>query len=414
MNNILNESLYNHSKFTRILEIINSIEDPRRTNQHPFASIMILIIYAHIAGKYGGIGIAAFANNRVDWFKNLIPLPFGVPSHDTFTRLINKIHPEEMTKLFEIAHQEQLSFSHNDNLTIEKALKNHICIDGKDVNALVLVKAYCPHKKQVLNQVKVSSKSNEITAIPKLLDKLRNKITGAIITIDAIGTQRKIVKQIIDFRAHYLLAVKGNQHQLHADIKLFLDDIADGKMSEVKHTYFETTDKGHGRIEKRRCWTTNNIKWLHNKWRWKNLQSISLVEAEIIKNGSTTITRRYYISDLPMHAEIILALVRDHWGIENSLHWPLNNSFREDTSTIRKGRGAENASIFRCVALSLLQQHSDTLSIATKCDRAGCVPEYLLEILLNEKIICHKPRPPSKSIVSCFCRCIEIFIKYLF
>ena len=201
MSNIPREILYNNKKFTRILEIINDIEDPRRTSIHPFVSIIIMIICAHLNGKQGAIAIVEYAKNHVEWLRAMIDLPFGIPSHDTFTRLINAIHPDEMEKLLAIANETNLTEKQSANITIEEALNVHISIDGKVIrpahakNPAVLSRAYNPRKKQILGQVRVGSKTNEITAIPKLLDKLKNKLFGSIITIDAIGTQRKIVKK---------------------------------------------------------------------------------------------------------------------------------------------------------------------------------------------------------------------------
>lgn len=211
-------------------------------------------------------------------------------------------------------------------------------------------------------------------------------LKNSIVTIDAIGTQKEIVKKIIDSEAHYILPVKGNQKQLYEDVSLYLDALIDGKFPGVKFSYHETYDKGHGREEIRKCWSTNNIGWLYRRGRWKKLQSISVIESIVTKKGKITVTRRYYISNLSADACILLAVVRNHWGIENKLHWPLNVSFREHISISRKGRGAENLGILRCVALSLLQNHSSPLSVNNKRMRAAYDYEYLLEVLCGKKI----------------------------
>lgn len=392
MSNIPQISIQQNEKLTRIFEIIKTIEDPRRTSFHPFESIIMIMICASLGGSNDAISIAEFGKNHIDWFKKIIKLPYGMPSHDTFTRMINKIHPEEMKKILSIRGEIQLqNLIENEDSQEVSVISKHISLDGKMLRALseysplTLVRAYFAHQKQTLAQVKVGHGTNEITTIPKVLNCLKSFILGAIITIDAIGTQRKIVKQIIELQADYVLPVKGNQHQLYADLKLFLDDLADGKMPHTSFTYHETIDKKSGRIERRKCWTTGRFKWLHNKGRWKGLKSISIVETEIAKGKCTTITRRYYISSLLIHAKLILAIVRNHWGIENKLHWPLNVAFREHVSTIRKGRGAENFSILRCLSLSLLQNNSATLSVVNKRARAACSFEYLLELLTGEK-----------------------------
>jgi len=394
MSNIPQNSLQKNKNLTRIFEIISTIEDPRRTSRHPFESVMMIMICASLGGANDSISIEEFGKNHIDWFKKFIKLPFDIPSHDTFTRMINKIHPDKMKQLLLICGE--LDFhgceKKNDSMTASEAIEKHISIDGKILRALsfshpiTLVRAFFAKKRKTVGQVKVGHGTNEITTIPKLLNLIKPYILGAIITIDAIGTQRKIVKQIIELQADYLLPVKGNQHQLYADLKLFLDDLADGKMPNTPFTHHQTYDKKGDRIEKRTCWTTGRLKWLHSKDRWKGLQSISVIETAITKRKRTIITRRYYICSLSVHAEVILAISRNHWGIENTLHWPLNVAFREHISTIRKGRGAENFSTLRCLALSLLQNNSAPLSIINKRARAACNFEYLLELLTDEKI----------------------------
>jgi len=406
MSNIQKNSLQHNKNLTRLFDTIKTIEDPRRTSQHPFESVMIIIICAMLGGANNAVSIEEFGKDHIEWFKKIIDLPLGVPSHDTFTRLINKMHPQELQKLLEIAQIDRKQGSINeynqDNITESEALERHISVDGKSLRALseykasTLVRAFFEKTKSILTQIRVGDKTNEITVIPKILQILRSYVLGAIITIDAIGTQRKIVKQIVELQGYYVLPVKGNQHQLHSDLKLFLDDLADGKMPHASHTYHETIEKNSGRIEKRRCWSTESLKWLRNKKRWKNLTSASIIETTITKGKQLMVTRRYYISNLHAHANIILAIVRNHWGIENKLHWPLNVAFHEHISTTRKGRGAENFSILRCFALSLLQNNKAQLSINNKRARAARNTDYLLELLIGEKIDFSPPKTYSQ------------------
>lgn len=405
MSNILSQSLHKNENLTRIFKIISTIQDPRRTYIHPFESIIIMMICANLGGANNDKSIEQFCKDHIVWFKKWISIPYGIPSHDTFNRMLGAIHPREMENLLLIAQEEPMLIAgspidelvNSDDRGVWAALKRHICIDGKvlraltSLNPLTILGAFSPHKKTTIAQEKVGHETNEITTIPKILLKLKDVMKGMIITIDAIGTQVKIAMMIIKFNADYLLAVKGNQHQLHADIKLFLNDVIEGKMPDVKFTYHETLDKGHGRIEKRRIWTTDVINWLYRKHRWEGLATISAIETTItqIRKGKllrSTITRRYYISSLLVHAEVILALVRDHWSIENKKHWPLNVAFREHISTTHKGWGAENIATLRRLSLALLQNNSTDLSINNKRAHAAFNEEYMLEVLLGEKI----------------------------
>lgn len=403
MSNILSIKLHNNKNLARILEIIKTIEDPRRTFLHPFESILIMLICAIIAGANNAIAIELFCKNHKEWFKKIISLPYGIPSHDTFNRMLGAVRPDQMESLLLIAQKEPLLIAdtaspENTDYSndIIAALKKQICFDAKvlralkTLNPLSILGAFIPSKKITVAEEKVI-RTNEITVIPKLLQKLKNVIKGLIISIDAIGAQVKIAALIIQLNAHYLLALKGNQHQLYADVKLFLDDIIDGKLSEIKYTYHETLDKGHGRIEKRQIWTTDNINWLYQRRRWKGLKTLSVIQTtiEMIRRGKVikkTITRRYYISSLLVHAQVILALARNHWAIENQKHWPLNVAFREHIATIHKGWGAENMAILRRLALALHQNNSTNLSINNKRDLAACNEEFMLTVFFGEKV----------------------------
>jgi predicted transposase YbfD/YdcC len=363
------------------------------------------MICANLGGANNDKAIEQFGKDHKDWFKKLIPLPYGIPSHDTFNRMLGAIYPREMENLLLIAEKEPMLIAgspidepvDSDDNEVLAALKRHICIDAKvlraltSLNPLSLLGAFFPYKKITVAQEKVGYGTNEITTIPKILHKMKDWIKDKIITIDAIGTQVKNAKIIIDLGADYLLPVKGNQHQLYADVKLFLDDVANGKMPGVKYTYHETLDKGHGRLEKRTVWTTDSIRWLYRKHRWKGLQTLSIVQTTItkIRKGKllkTTITKKYYISSLLVHAEVILAVARGHWAIENKKHWPLNVAFREHISTTHKGWGAENMGILRRLSLALIQNNSSDLSINNKRARIASNEEYMFEVLLGEKV----------------------------
>ncbi len=419
MSNILKLVLQKKDRLARLIEQINTIPDPRkRKGKHPFESLMIITLCAVTGGANNDIAIAEFGQSRVGDFKKIIPLPCGIPSYSTFNRVISHISVIDMQRLFDIVPDEwkrsgeQELADSPEAVEIQSYLKRHRCLDGKVLRAIAqkepctLVRAYDPTQQKVLYQTRVGEKTNEITGSPIDLENIKDKLSNTIVSLDAIGTQKNIVTIIREYGADYLLPIKGNQYQLHADVSLFLNDVADGKMPEIVHTFHETRDKKHGRIEIRKCWTTHAIDWFDQKHLWKDLTTISVIETSIIKRGTTTINRRYYISSLSVKAVIILALVRNHWSIENKLHWGLNTSFDEHIATTR-GRGAGNKSIFRCVALSFLQRHPANLSINNKRARAANDFEFLMEVVLGEKI---DLRTPTQKVIRSLKRGIDYLI----
>jgi len=307
------------------------------------------MLSAIIAGCDGWEDIEFFAKARLDFFRTHLPFKNGIPSDDTLRRFFRYLDP----KIFEACFVEWVkSFQINFQSKV-------IAIDGKterrsfdgDSAPLHLVSAYASEVGLVLGQEKVSEKSNEITAIPKLLDIL--DLEGAIVTIDAMGCQYSIAEKIIEKKADYLLALKGNQSSLHDDVKLAFEHPVKTSNYEV----FEEVDKGHGRFEIRTCKATSDIDWLRNSHpQWKMLNSIAEIESKRKIKGVTTCEKRYYISSLRAVPTMILSGVRQHWGIENSLHWVLDVSFGSDQSRIRKGNAPQNIAIIRKCALNLLQQ----------------------------------------------------------
>ena len=235
----------------------------------------------------------------------------------------------------------------------------------------------------VLGQVKVDDRSNEITAIPRLLSML--EVSGCIVTVDAMGCQKEIAATIIDSGADYVLSVKKNQPRLYEDIAETFTYMREYGSKGVAHDFFETVDKGHGRIETRRCWAISEPEYLgyvNDGGRWNNLTSIAMVESERRVDGDTTVESRLYISSLTNNAERLLAATRGHWSIENSLHWVLDISFREDDSRIRDGNAPENLAVIRHMALNLLKRdRTIKASIKGKRKRAGWDNDYLLAVV---------------------------------
>lgn len=371
-------------KAVAIVEHFKDIEDPRieRGKLHNLIDIIAIAICAVICGADTWEDIELFGESKQEWLKQFLELPNGIPSHDTFGRVFSIISPVEFQRSF-------LNWIKAISESIEKEV---VAIDGKtsrrsyDKNkgkgAIHMVSAWATANRVVLGQVKTEDKSNEITAIPELLDVLALK--DCIVTIDAMGCQKNIAAGVIDKGADYVLALKGNQGTLHEDIKLFFQDANDTSFKDIHHDFHETIDGDHGRIETRRYWTVSDIDWLEGKADWKELKSIGMVESEREIGDKLTRETRYYISSLPGNAKLFGDAVRKHWGVENSLHWVLDVVFREDECRIRKGYAAENFAVLRHIALNLVREEkSIKRGVKGKRLKAGWDNDYLSKILLG-------------------------------
>ena len=358
------------------LDYFQELEDPRidRNKLYALEEILLLTLCGVICGCEGWEDIEDFGESKLLFLRNYLPYKCGIPSDDTLRRFFRAIDPEAFQKCFS-------KWVASLNIPMENSL---IAIDGKtsrrsfdtDKNPLHMVSAFAAEARIVLGQEKVDEKSNEITAIPKLLDLL--DIKGATVSIDAMGTQKKIAEKIKDKQGEYLLALKGNQSNLHNDIKLFFDD----KELTSQLDACEKTDGGHGRIEVRRCTVTDKIEWLNNRHDWCALKSIVKIKSIVESKGKKTEETRYYITSLAAEAEKILDSVRNHWAIENSLHWVLDVSFNDDQSRIRKGNAPQNIAIIRHLSLNMLRSvKKKRQSIKGLRKKAGWDNDVLKEIL---------------------------------
>jgi len=365
-----------------IAEHFSSLKDPRiqLKTHHKLIDIIIITICAVICGADDWQEVVDYGKAKHDWLKTFLELPRGIPSHDTFGRVFSLLRPEDFEKCF-------VSWIH---AVFEITGGQTVAIDGKTLRrsherssnkaAIHMVGAWATQSGVILGQTKTEDKSNEITAIPELLKLL--EIKGCIVTIDAMGCQKEIARQIADQEADYVLALKGNHGSLHKDVELFFEDALQCDFKDIPHESYETTDGGHGRVEVRRYVTITNLDWLEDRAKWKNLNLIGMVQSERHIGDKITRETRYYISSLPNGVQRFAEAVRDHWRIENQLHWVLDIAFREDDNRVRDRNAATNLSILRRFALSLCKQEKTAkVGIKVKRKRAGWNNDYLLTLL---------------------------------
>jgi predicted transposase YbfD/YdcC len=347
--------------------------------------IIIIAICGVICGANDWVAIETFGKSKEAWLRTFLRLPNGIPSHDTFGRVFAQIDPIAFQNSF-------VSWIKG----VSQVIKGEVvAIDGKSLRrshdrgigkeAIHMVSAWASQSQLVLGQVKVDDKSNEITAIPALLRLLA--IKGCIITLDAMGTQTDIAAQAVDQGADYALALKDNHKKLHQEVvSLFSDALADPN-TLIPYQMHQTVDKGHGRLEIRRCYVIDDphyIAYLDPDGRWAGLKSVVRIEAERHLPDKQTTEVRHYLSSLPGDPKLLNQVIRTHWTIENQLHWILDVAFREDDARIRQGHASENMALLRHIALNLLkQEQSAKTGIHNKRLRAGWDQDYLLKILMG-------------------------------
>ena len=373
---------------------LKKLHDPRvnRTRDHELIDILIIGICTLLCGGETFNDMEDFGHAKREWFETFLSLPNGIPSHDTFNRVFAALDPKEFMNCF-------LNWTQGLRQAIDKEI---VAMDGKALRRArtkgqslkYVVSAWAESNNLVLGQMKVADKSNEITAIPELLRVL--ELSGCIVTIDAMGCQKKIAKEIIESDADYVLALKGNQETVHEEVKSFLDAAIKGfenglksgmtkpELIALKQTMqqTETVDGDHGRIETRRYYQSQDLKWFADRAQWEGLSSVGVVESTREIDGEKTTERRYYLSSLPLDVKEFGRAVRSHWGIENKLHWVLDVSCGEDRSRARAGYGAENLATLRRLALNMLKKEkTKKRGIKGKQLNAGWDHAYLLRLL---------------------------------
>jgi predicted transposase YbfD/YdcC len=372
----------------RMKESLQGIADPRRewgNLRHKLVDMLVIALTTIIIGEHDFEAMEDWGLEREEWFRGFLELPNGIPDKDTFRRLFERIRPEELLAGLSRWLPEQ-----------EGAGGREVNIDGKTLRgsgkagsheALHVVSAWVGEHSLVLGQVTTEEKSNEITAIPRLLDLI--DIRGDVVTIDAMGCQTAIAEKIRGRQGDYLLAVKENQPTLYQDIRDYFEYLDERSCRDTAaDRWVGELEQDHGRIERRSAATVSRLDWLESRNQWKDLATLIRCRSErTTGGGAKTVTDRYYISNLTASAETFATLVRGHWSIENQLHWSLDVLFREDASQVRKDRAPENLNILRKIALGRLRATAvpdRRLSTKRKIFKASVNPDFLYSVLFGK------------------------------
>lgn len=362
-----------------IIQHFETLEDPRmlRTQRHSLISIIVLAVAGVICHCDSWVEIEEFAKTKEAFFKTFLSLPNGIPSHDTFGRVFSVIDARAFQDCFVSWVKELVQHVHGNVVSIDGKTLRRSTSQSKGKSALHMVSAWTQEYGLVLGAIATHAKSNEITAIPELLRLLF--IEGCMVTTDAMGCQKKIIHDIVERKADYCIAVKENQKQLYEAVK---DSFIDITQTNEKET-FETVEKGHGRIEKRVYTIITDqryVEYINPTGAWEHLKGVGQVEATRTINGISSQEKRYYIlssTDVKQFAHA----VRNHWGIENSLHWVLDVDFNEDQCRIRSGYADQNMAVLRHIAINLIKKNTTKGSIKTKRLKSGWDETFLLQVL---------------------------------
>lgn len=364
-----------------LIDHFAALEDPRQSWKvlYPLAEILLVVLCATVAGAEDFVEIRRWGTVNLKFLRRLLPFADGIASHDTLNDVINAIDGELFSRCFG-DWVKSLREAEPDIVAIDGKTSRRTHDRGKARGPLHLVSAWASRQRLVLGQQACEAKSNEITAIPLLLDRLA--LTGALVTIDAMGCQTKIAQKILDKGADYLLALKENWPSLHGEIERYFETTDPARLDR-----FETIDGEHGRIEQRRHFVSHEVGWLTTdrrfpgEPRFPGLKSIAMVEAEVERDGNISRERRYYLSSTPLDAKLFARAVRCHWHIENRLHWVLDVVFHEDLSRLRSGAGPQNMATIRHMALNLLRSAKDKHSLKVRRKSAAWDTAYLEAIL---------------------------------
>jgi predicted transposase YbfD/YdcC len=321
-----------------------------------------------------------FGETKAEWLKQFLELPFGIPSHDTFGRVLSVIAPAEFERCLLNWVNKQVTLPGGEIVALDGKTLRGSHDRANEQDAIEIVSAWAVSERLTLGQVKVAEGSNEITAVPEVLRQLN--VEGCIVTVDALNCQKAIAAQVRDQKADYVLALKDNHKTLRLEVAEFLTSVREDRTWNFEIGTHQTTDGEHGRIETRRYWQAQAPDHLFEKAAWRDLASVGMVEARRELGDKQTTEVRYYLSSLPVNAPEFARAVRSHWGIENSCHWVLDVVLREDASRIRIGNAAENMSTLRRLALNLLRREkSEKRGVHVKRLKAALDEKYLLKVL---------------------------------
>jgi predicted transposase YbfD/YdcC len=381
-----------HVCLDEVVGYFDALEDPRSdiNQKHPLVSVVVIAMMAVLAGAGGPTAIAKWAKLKAEFLVQVLDLPNGIPCKDVFRRVLSLLKPDAFQRCF-VSWLQALREQASEATGVSQPI---LAVDGKTsrrshdrkkgLGALHAVSVWASEFGLSLGQVACAEKSNEITAIPELLRLV--DIKGTIITIDAMGTQKAIAAQIVDSEADYVLALKGNQETLHQEVITYIDEQSQNDFADAKARRHMSQETGHGRAEIRSYIQMPVPEDLRGLELWKGLKSLGMATLVCERDGKETIETRYYISSLPVSVKQFAHAVRSHWGIENSCHWSLDMTYREDESRIREPHLRENFAWLNRFTLSLLKQHPGKDSIAMKRRACGWSEEYLAEILAAAKV----------------------------
>ena len=366
-----------------LIEHFAKLQDPRvdRNKKHELIDVIVLCVCAVVSGANGWSDIEEFGHAKLEWLRRYVPLANGVPVDDTIARIVSALSVSGFQECFRSWIEDVITLSGGEIVAVDGKTHRRSHDRNKGVKALHMVSAWASGNGVVLGQVKTEEKSNEITAIPELLEKLELK--GCIVTLDAMGCQREIARKIHEGGGDYVLAVKDNQEQLAREVRGYFEAAEGDDFEWPEIDNEETADEGHGRVEYRSYFLSTDLSHLSVGERWIGLKAIGMVESERHGKGKVSRERRYYITSLddmePFHQA-----VRSHWGIENGLHWRLDMTFREDESRIRRGNAPHNFGVIRHVAMNLLKSVDTRTSVRRKRIRAGFNDDYRSKILMGQ------------------------------
>lgn len=368
-----------------LLDHFSALEDPRQQWRvvYPLPEILLLVLGGTLSGMEDFVEIQLWGKERLAFLRRFLPYERGIPSHDTLGDVINALDPELFKRCF-LDWVAGLRDGEPEVIAIDGKTSRRSHARSKGREPLHLVSAWASRQRLVLGQEAVAEKANEIVAIPLLLKHL--ELTGALVTIDAMGTQTEIAKAITEAGGDYLLALKANRPALLADVERFFDDPAN--LADCQS--FETLDGDHGRIEQRRHRVCHDVEWLKSDRRYPDehpfpgLAAIAMVEATTEHAGRTRHEKRYYIASARLEAKAFAAAVRAHWGIENGLHWVLDVVFHDDLARLRSGHGPENMAVVKHMAMNLIRHPKDRLSLKNRRKLACLNPDYLETLIRNQ------------------------------